>query len=129
MPVHAYWDDTEKTILVVSFEGRWTWDEYEQMRGTALAMMDSVDHPIDIVYDGPTRILAPPDFVTRIRQQYLTPHRNLRLRIFVGTDEYFQLLWNTFTDVAAPELGARFAETLEDARATIVRHREESGGT
>lgn len=117
MSVHVQWDNEDRTIILWSFVGRWTWGEYEDALAAAVTMLDTVDHKVDYVYDVRLMSILPPDVVTRFKTKYLKQPEKTGRFIAVGVDDYLRLVWNTFTDLPyARHLRVDYADTLEDAR-------------
>lgn len=49
MPISISWGDPEHTILLITAEGRWNWDEFYATLETGRAMRGR--HDVDIVFD------------------------------------------------------------------------------
>jgi hypothetical protein len=120
MGVSVEWANAEKTVILWTITGQWTWTEfdagYEKMRQKAA----SVSHTVDSIYDLRESILIPADVTTHVK--FAFPHKpsNLRHMIAVGLDSYFQLLWNTLTSIPSlRQWRAHFVDALEDAYAFI----------
>ena len=117
MSVHVEWDNEERTAILWSFVGRWTWGEFDDARKTMSEMLDLVDHPVDTICDVRQMSILPPDLVSRFKANYLHKSEKVRFLIFVGMEADLQLFWNTFTDLPyARQLKAYYFETLEEAR-------------
>lgn len=54
MPISAAWDDDDKIVMVVRFDGRWTLDEFAQGVSDVERMLASVSHPVYLLADGST---------------------------------------------------------------------------
>ena len=117
MSVHVQWDNEDRTIILWSFVGRWTWGEYEDALAATASMLDTVDHQVDYIYDVRLMSILPPDVVTRFKAKYLKLPEKTGRFVAVGVDDYLRLVWNTFTDLPyARHLRVEYADTLEDAR-------------
>jgi hypothetical protein len=117
MSVHVEWDNEERTTLLWSFVGRWTWGEFDDAIKTMTDMLDKVDHPVDAIGDVRQMSILPPDLVSRFKASYLTKNEKVRFLLFVGMEPDLQLFWNTFTDLPyARQLKAHYFETLDEAR-------------
>jgi len=51
MPISLRWDDTNKTILRLTFWNEWVLDEFVESFHEALALLKSLPHNIDILID------------------------------------------------------------------------------
>jgi len=117
MSVHVEWDSEERSIILWSFVGRWTWGEFDDAFKTVRAMLDSINHPVDIICDMRQMSILPPDIVSRFKANYLQKTDRIRFLLMVGMDADLQLFWNTFTDLPyARQLKAYYFETPEEAR-------------
>lgn len=126
MSIHVTWDNSEETILLWTFIGRWTWGEYDDALNQAAEMLDNVNHGVDFIYDAREMSILPPDLITQFKRRYLNKHRNTRQFLVVGVDSYLQLLWNTFTTLPyARHLRVLYFDTLDEARDFLrAEHRE-----
>lgn len=96
------WDNEDKTVMRCTYQGQWTWQEFYVATEQSHQMMDTVDHPVDILVDMRASAQIPQGAVTQFRRIANTWHRN------------------TGTIVAVTE--ARVAQMLYDIFATIFRH-------
>lgn len=51
MPVEVRWYDERQTLIYFRYEGRWTWEDFYAAVDASRAMLDSVDHVVDIIVD------------------------------------------------------------------------------
>lgn len=51
MPIDVTWADADQTILSIHIHGPITWDQYHEACHTAVTMMASVTHRVDIIYN------------------------------------------------------------------------------
>jgi hypothetical protein len=49
MAVHAGWDDQVEHVIRYDFEGRWTWDEFEQAYHEVAPLFASVDAEVGVI--------------------------------------------------------------------------------
>jgi hypothetical protein len=128
MSIQVEWDNEAKTIVLWTFDGRWTWGEYDEALDQALKLLSSVKHPVDFLYDVRHMSIIPADVITRFKAKYLAIPKDARLFLVVGVDPYLQLLWDTFTELPyARHLKARYFDTLEAARHFSQSYKPESG--
>jgi hypothetical protein len=45
------WDNSEKTILRITFSGDWDWAYFRSACQQAVDMIATADHPVDVVFD------------------------------------------------------------------------------
>ena len=127
MSVHIEWDNEERTTILWSFLGRWTWGEFDDTVKTMTAMADSAAHSVDLIIDVGQMSILPADIVTHVKLKYLEKSKNIGRMIAVGVDSHLQLFWNTFTELPyARHLKLTFFDTLEEARAYLALHRNDA---
>ncbi len=52
MPVTIDWDNDAHTALLMTFSGRWTWDDvYKASDRSNRELLVSIDHRVDIILD------------------------------------------------------------------------------
>jgi hypothetical protein len=125
MSVRVEWDNQERTVILWSFVGRWTWGEFDETIKTMTAMAESVDHSVDLIMDVGQMSILPADMVTHVKSRYLSKARKLERLTAVGVDSHLQFLWNTFTDLPyARHLKLTFFDTLDEARAYLAKPQE-----
>ena len=126
MSVRIEWDNEERTIILWSFVGRWTWGEFDETVKAMTAMAESVDHNVDLIMDVGQMSILPADIVTHVKLKYLKKSRKMERLIAVGVDSHLQLFWNTFTDLPyASHLKLTFFDTLNEARVYLAKPQEQ----
>lgn len=125
MSVHVEWDSEDKTAIVWSFLGRWTWGEVDDAGRNVAALLDQVNHTVDLILDVSHMSILPPDVITRVKSHYLEKPPKVARLILVGADANLRLFWDTFTELPyAAHYRAHYCETLAEARQFV---RGESG--
>ncbi|MBE0690889.1 MAG: hypothetical protein IH587_12295, partial [Anaerolineae bacterium] len=51
MPMTISWLNEERTIILCTGEGKWTWEEFHEGSLRAIEMMNTVSHRVDLIYD------------------------------------------------------------------------------
>lgn len=51
MPVQVNWDTNHPNIVMTTYQGNWTWDDFYKIADQATEMIRSVDHPVFIIAD------------------------------------------------------------------------------
>jgi hypothetical protein len=123
MAILVRWDNDAATAILWIFEGRFTWDEFQAAWDETTAMYETVDCCVDMIYDARRLRILPADTISYIRRKFPTRHPNCGMITTVGLDKTMQLLWQTFTTLAAPHLKAYFFETPHEARAFVQQQR------
>jgi hypothetical protein len=126
MSLNVEWDDEEKTIILVTQSGGFAWDEWETVGRELEAMIDSVDHRVDVITDI-SDLVVPKDtlanFPKAARMPSLT-HPSVGLTVFSGGSRFVQTLANLFDKVYRPGEKLVFVSTLEEAYEVIAEHRQ-----
>src|SRR5262245_31606370 len=84
LTIKVAWDNPEKTALLWTVEGRWTWDESDEAIAKYFAMADSVPHEwIDSIVDMSRGHLLPENVVSRFSRTLNTMHPKTGLIVMV----------------------------------------------
>src|SRR5574341_413647 len=112
------WDNEERTILRVTYEGSWDWDVYTHTRAQFVEAIATVGKPVDViaVFNG---VIIPADIFSHYREFGGGPaftSQNVRRVIVVWQDPLVKHLFEIFSAIF-PHTEARvlLADTLEEA--------------
>jgi hypothetical protein len=124
VPLDVVWDNPEKTILLHTYTGGWTVEDYDHLvtrvRAHVLQVSHAVDHIVDV-----TRSSSPPLGISA-RVVHATENQlpNERFAVMVGLKRLPVALF-MFQSVLrfAPQHQAifRFADSVEEARALLAQ--------
>lgn len=96
MGVQSSWYDTEQTVIVYTFQGQWTWEDYNNALTHTRTLLDTVTYPVDLIYDFSQAPIPPKNLVTRFWQVSMTRHHNISgLIIALGNSTLMRMLINT----------------------------------
>jgi hypothetical protein len=125
MPIEYQWSDETQTLLLVTLKGKVTVEDFYAGDAYLCAMLDSVDHPVDMISDYSRRNYFAPGFGERVQKMDALFRPNLRFVVFVGSKLLRELfdLYNTAYEPVAFQY--TYAETVEAAREIITRMRFE----
>jgi hypothetical protein len=119
MTIQVEWANPEKTIILQTLAPTWTWDEFFEASRKEMAMMDEVDHVVDIIADGrhttlPSGALAQMQKI--VASSATQNHRNGGMYIVVGVSRFIQVFVQVYRDVF-PGHGSKIvlARTLDEA--------------
>jgi hypothetical protein len=124
MGISAQWDNEEKTVILVTFEAEWTWDDVIAIDAQATAMYDSVGHQVDLIADLRENKLVVSGILSYARSLLTTNwHPLVGIVIVVGISSQVRALF----DAAAAVTGkrwerVRFVNSLEEARGLIAQN-------
>lgn len=100
MSITVTWDNEDKTILRLTVEDRWTWDEYFASAQQARNEISAVDHPVDIIGDmlrsGPVPLGMP---IRRFRYALDMMPANFRKAAIVGGSPFTRSLIIAFMQI------------------------------
>ena len=51
MPIVPQWSDDSKTCIIINYQGRWTWDEFQDAAHITNGLMKSVDYSIVLIHN------------------------------------------------------------------------------
>jgi hypothetical protein len=67
MAVHYFWQDEQKSILCIRFEGKWTWEELYVAQDALTDEMKKSSHPIDLILYSPIALNhVPPNALSHV---------------------------------------------------------------
>src|SRR5689334_14752481 len=123
MPINVNWKDDRHDIIVKTYGGRWTPDELHASEVTLKAMIDSVNHRVDVIAD--MRITASyPSNTGSLFDQYIAQiHPRIGLIVVLGRELNLEMMrvladkYSNFLRIYA------FAKTPEEAEQTIADDR------
>ncbi len=97
MAIETKWENDDKQVIVVTYTGRWELDEFYQTFEMCNQLMDSVDYPVNVIFDMSKSLALPNGFMGAIRSLSKKPHHNLGVMAIVGANKLVQI----FTDIVA----------------------------
>ena len=128
MGITNTWDNEEKTIIHQAYVGTWSWDEFDAAQQESGAMLDSVDHRVDLIIniekstipDVRTALTKFPD----IANVPALTHPNAGLAVIAGARQLAATLIEAFGEFYKPAADKiEIAATLEEAHELIAEHR------
>jgi hypothetical protein len=125
MPVTIHWFDDTKEVLVISFEGDWTWEEYNLARRELHAVQDKVDHPVDHVYDLSTSGRLPYNILAEFTTAAQTAHPNTSgLIVFVTNNRLLIHLGSVFNVInPVSHIDVTFIDSMDAVAEHITERR------
>jgi|SRR5512133_272689 hypothetical protein len=120
MPIRAEWDNDDKTIVVWTFEGHWTWDDYRNTQLESIAMMNTVEHAVDVIADVTHANLLPSNAFSNYKRLAALAAPNRR-RVVVITGNFFMKTMTETYNKLFGETAFIFANSLDEAREILAR--------
>jgi len=126
MPINQYWDNNEKTILLVVFEPEWTWQEYSDGLDETREIVKDIEHTyheiIDMRQTGKVPQSSPIQHMMKGRQQ---GSRYLGIVVLVGAPKMMEIFVNVFKKAYGTRFPERLiVETIEDAYTLIAAYKD-----
>ena len=121
MPVYALWDNDAKTILRFDFIGKWDWTQYSEALHTAIEMLATVPHMVDVIPNfaesGPLPANTLSHFARSSRESTIeTGHT-----VVVTNAKFVEFLINSFSKLyGRPGKKTLSASSLEEARQLLA---------
>ncbi len=99
MTITVNWYDDQHTAVVNQLVGTWTWDELFRAIDQTASLMDTVDHPVNIVLDMRQTQHVPTLLPSALRKVANAPtmnHRNSGAFVFVGAKSFIKSMFSVF---------------------------------
>jgi hypothetical protein len=119
--IRIEWDNAEQTILLHTYSGKWTLDDYAAAAHQAYSMVAAADHAVDFIIDlsqsddPPMKITAAAIRMTELR------HPLQRRVVMIGVTHFMMMLFEGGKRLM-PHLTQEvyFAKTQDEARALLA---------
>ena len=122
MGIGVTWDNEANTIILMTFEGRWTWDELQEAVNLCNGMVESVPHHVHYILDRKGAHYTPGNLLENMRKiiNLFTPNEGLRM--IVGENPLIKEAILLFTKLNKGQMFPyRHADTVEEARAYLEK--------
>ncbi len=128
MGITIVWDNSDHTVMRMTFTSPWNWDDLETILTEVHAMLDTVNHRVDVIVDMKNSGAIPEGAFWRFHKLTQTKHRNRGRVILVGGNTFIRTMTDTVRRLANDLFDADMfvlAPTVEDARAVLFKKRLE----
>jgi hypothetical protein len=126
MAITIIWDNSEHSIIRMTFPATWTWKQMDATVAEACLMMDTVQHQVDVIIDIKNTNLIPDNAFWRFHKLTQIKHHNRGSVILVSGNGFVRTMTETVRRLADDLFeGNMFVLTasIEDARATLFKKR------
>ena len=122
MPAKCDWTDASKTIILVSYEGSWTWDEFFAVADKGRELANSVTHRVDYILDMQHGI-QPHGGSMLTNSKTVMTQRAANSGIFVTlTTPFVKVMLNVFKSFDREHGAIMYAATsIDEAKALIAK--------
>ncbi len=125
MTIHVTWGNENKTVLINVYEGLWNLDDFYGAVRQTNALLDSVNHKVNIILDVGKSGLFPKGLMSAVRMLSQNPHPNNGMMAMVGCNVFVRVFYDTFMKVFAQPRAKQvmyLVADYEDAYAVFARY-------
>jgi hypothetical protein len=128
MSVTVQWDDAEKTTLHYTYQGQWTWPEYEAAVTQALELAKDAGPSLYVIADFSQSSLLPDRALHNFRSSMNRGDRVIpfEITVLIMKSEFMARMFDVFGKLyGRGELGAKLktASSVDEARQIIADRR------
>jgi hypothetical protein len=123
LPIKVVWDNDERTVIRMEFDGHWTWDEVQEAVNISNQMTNSVNHIVDGLIDMSRSGGVPSGAMAHARHLIMQRHERSGITVVAGASPAISTLWQVFAQAYQWLTRSErfvFARTVEDARRRIA---------
>jgi hypothetical protein len=122
MTINIVWDNPEKTIARYDYEGKWSWEELYKALQEFHQMLDTVNHPVDVIIDMQRTRLLPENVLARGSNVGQMVHPNQGITVVVGANSLVRAMADLYKRIYAKKAANFFmASKLDEAHAIIAK--------
>lgn len=123
MPVIMDWDNPQRTVIRVTFDGKWDISDIHRMINKGVSMVESVDHKVDAIFDFTHSTFSPKHLLSTVDRMENTHSANERMVIIVNANVYVRSIIKVGR-VLAPKTFAQlhFVDSIEAAYRLIDQY-------
>ncbi|MBC8171272.1 MAG: hypothetical protein H7X77_06355 [Anaerolineae bacterium] len=122
MGIQLKWTDETKTVILQTFEGKWTWEDFYKVNQQAFAMIHTVSHKVDIFSDFRTSGPLPVGgAITHARNALKEMPDNWGMLVIINDGVLINVMVSAFTTMFRNSMGKKtlLARTLEEAHQLV----------
>src|SRR5689334_10447826 len=94
MTITVDWDNPQHTAVLFVYQRPWTWHEFNKAIQETLALADTVNHKVDVIFDLHNGGFPPRDAVWRFKTAAEITHRNMGQYVYVAPSMLTQFVKN-----------------------------------
>ncbi len=72
MPITVDWYNVERTALLYTYKGSWTWGDFDEAVGQGNALMQSVPYTVHVVLNLSNAFIIPSDIISTTRRRHIS---------------------------------------------------------
>lgn len=128
MGIQTCWYDDQKTIILSTYEGIWSWEDYYRTVDEIIHMLHLVEHRVDVIVDYERSAGNPPgNMIPHVRNaaDRLNQIPNFGCFGMVGINPFLRVMSNVFYRMRGKTRGTMFmAKNIDEALAIIAQRRQ-----
>jgi hypothetical protein len=117
------WFNEDHDIVVVTYTGRWSWDEVREVDAKVRALYAQVSGRVDCICDMSNNAWVPPHFVENVNALTEMAYDNLHLTVFLAPHLLRELITAYHEAFRRLPYEFTFAKTIAEAFELILQSR------
>ncbi len=129
MKLQVEWDNSEKTIIRITYAEKWAWSDFYEANRVAVDMMKTVDHPVHFLADfRQSRSLPIGGAITHARSALAALPDNWGILVIVSNSILIQRLVSIFRAAFTGKMTTKTysVTSIEEAYRVIAQHDSDS---
>lgn len=94
MAIETQWLNRQQSAVLITFDGRWTWEIFYQAIEQAMSLFDTLTQPVPLIIDLTNSEAMPNNSIAHIRNAQGIKHEQMEKVIFVGMSTFMQMIGN-----------------------------------
>ena len=131
MGIKVHWDNPEQTVVMIVYTRPWTWKDFDLAIEQMLAMFNTVNHQVDVLFDILDAGFPPPDAMSHFRKVAQIQHPNGGMLIYIAPKVLVQFVNSIVRILTVAFAGSGtfetpkfiFTKSLEEAHTYLLTHR------
>jgi hypothetical protein len=129
MSVKVRWYDDNEDIILYTFIGIWSWEEYDEVNKIGRAMMRTKPHYVGVMCDLREGRITPTLLTTKVNNYIKSRPENTGVTMFVSTNMFFTRVYETLTRIYPSyleryQMRLNYEEAVQEMREWLNEHRD-----
>jgi hypothetical protein len=122
MPISYKWYNSDKTVILLTLERNWTWDDYLYVQESLFGMIDSVETVVHYLLDVRSSRGLPLGALNKLPAIFSKTHPRRGKTIVLGANATIRNVWELLRKVIPQMSEPRyfFVATLEEAEVLLL---------
>lgn len=99
MSIQVGWSNSAQSVITYKFQNQWTWVDFEEALETGFGLVESVSHPVDVIFDMTTCKQIPDGGMLYWRKMLRVSPPNQQIVTFVTKTPVIHTTVKLFCDV------------------------------